>query len=153
MVFSSLEFVLVFFPIVFSVYFFLNKKRVISGSKYWLVLSSLFLQLLECQLSTINFVFYFRKFLYLESSQRLRKLSLRIRSKKNLYLMFGIFFNLSLLCYFKYLDFFTETSICCPVLILYFSTMLSLLQSVFLPCSKLLLLLTPTKASSLNVIS
>lgn len=42
MIFSSFIFILVYLPIVFAVYFILNKVRLVSAGKIWLVLASLF---------------------------------------------------------------------------------------------------------------
>lgn len=42
MIFSSPEFIFLFLPIVFAVYFLLNKFRLPYASKIWLVLASLY---------------------------------------------------------------------------------------------------------------
>ena len=42
MLFSSYEFILLFLPLSFFIYFYLNKKRLINASKSWLVFVSLF---------------------------------------------------------------------------------------------------------------
>ena len=42
MLFNSIEFLFIFLPIVFFVYFFLNKKRLINLATGWLVIASLY---------------------------------------------------------------------------------------------------------------
>ena len=42
MIFSTYEFILIFLPIVFITYFFLNKFKMYTISKIWLVISSLY---------------------------------------------------------------------------------------------------------------
>lgn len=55
MLFNSYEFIFLFLPITFFVYFFLNKKRLSEAAKGFLVLSSLFfLQLVEHRVSAAN---------------------------------------------------------------------------------------------------
>ena len=55
MLFNSYEFIFLFLPVTFFVYFFLNKKRLTEAAKGFLVLSSLFfLQLVEHRVSAAN---------------------------------------------------------------------------------------------------
>ncbi|MFW0696746.1 MBOAT family protein, partial [Aliarcobacter butzleri] len=42
MLFNSYEFIFIFLPVMFVVYFYLNSKRLILGAKIWLVVGSLF---------------------------------------------------------------------------------------------------------------
>jgi alginate O-acetyltransferase complex protein AlgI len=42
MLFSTPEFILLYLPIVFFVYFFLNRLRYVLAGKVWLVIASLF---------------------------------------------------------------------------------------------------------------
>ena len=42
MLFNSYEFIFLFLPITFVIYFWLNKKRLTQASKAWMVFSSLF---------------------------------------------------------------------------------------------------------------
>lgn len=105
MLFNSYEFIFFFLPITFFIYFYLNHKRLIELSKAFLVASSLFfyawwninyLPLIVVSM-LVNYVIG-------------RKLSgfgtyKKIYSRK-LLLSTGIIFNLSLLAYFKYVDFF-----------------------------------------------
>jgi alginate O-acetyltransferase complex protein AlgI len=106
MIFSSLEFILIFFPIVFLTYLILNKLKLTTLSKTWLVLSSLFfysywnINYLPLILSSILINFAISKVLTEYENYRGMLFS------KKLILAIGIVFNLSLLGYFKYMDFF-----------------------------------------------
>jgi len=103
MLFNSYEFIFLFLPITFFIYFYLNSKRLIVGAKAFLVLSSLFfysywnIKYLPLILSSmiINFA--------IGSSLNGNK---NIKIGKKTILTFGIIFNLGLLGYFKYADFF-----------------------------------------------
>jgi D-alanyl-lipoteichoic acid acyltransferase DltB (MBOAT superfamily) len=105
MIFSSFEFIFLFLPITFGVYFYLNKKNLIKLATSFLVFSSLFFYswwnvvYLPLILFSVVINFLTGKFL-------LKKISKKI-SKKML-LILGIIFNLSLLGYFKYSDFFIQ---------------------------------------------
>ncbi len=100
MLFNSYEFLLLFLPITFFVYFYLNSKKQIVVSKIFLVLASLFFYswwnpiYLPLILASMLFNFFV--------GQRLSK-----KSTKNM-LIFGIVGNVALLGYFKYTDFFIE---------------------------------------------
>lgn len=108
MLFNSYEFIFLFLPITFFVYFYLNSKRLTYASKGFLVFASLFFY------SYWNIV-YLPLILasmlvnYLVGNQ-LNKYDSSIKksfSKKTV-LIFGISFNIALLAYFKYTDFFIE---------------------------------------------
>ena len=103
MVFSSFEFIFLFLPITFCIYFYLNKNRLAVGSKYFLVLASLFFyswwNILYLPLILASMLFnYF-------VGNRLASTKRRSSSRK-LLLVTGIVSNLLLLGYFKYADFF-----------------------------------------------
>ena len=90
-----------FLPIVFIVYFFLNHKRLIIASKIWLVGSSLFfivghIAYLPLLLTSLFFNYAVGLILGKEQSKVNRKAILVV----------GILFNVGLLGYFKYCDFF-----------------------------------------------
>ncbi|OCL93283.1 MBOAT family O-acyltransferase [Arcobacter porcinus] len=103
MLFNSYEFIFVFLPIVFVIYFYLTHKRLISGAKAFLVFSSLFFYswwnvlYLPILLSSVLFNYVIANIL---SKKEFKKSF----SKKSV-LIFGIVANLSLLAYFKYADF------------------------------------------------
>jgi alginate O-acetyltransferase complex protein AlgI len=100
--FNSYEFIFYFLPIVFFVYFFLNKKRLILAAKFWLVASSLFFyswwNIQYLPLLLISLVINFTV------GSLLGKNHLKIN--RRLVLILGIIFNVSLLGYYKYFDFF-----------------------------------------------
>jgi len=101
MLFNSYIFIFAFLPFTFIVYFYLNHKKAHNSSKIFLVASSLFFYAwwnviyLPIILCSILFNYTFSNFF------------LRDNSKKPL-LFLGILFNLSLLGFFKYYDFFVE---------------------------------------------
>ena len=101
MLFSSYIFILIFLPLVLIGYFAINKvSSESSAGKYFLILSSLFFYgywfppYLLIILSSIIINFFIAK-------------SLRRDPKKYLF-YFGLFFNIGLLGYFKYRDFFLD---------------------------------------------
>ena len=106
MIFSSLEFIFIFFPVVFFGYFISNKLRLITFSKVWLIFSSLFfysywnINYLPLILSSIFVNFAISKILIEYGNYK------KIYFPKKIVLVTGIIFNLSLLGYFKYMDFF-----------------------------------------------
>jgi len=97
LLFNSYAFIFVFLPLVFFVYFFLNKKRLSNLAKAFLVSASLFfyaywsVYYLPILLGGIVFNFLVSKFLAKHQSKAI--------------LIFGIVCNLALLGYFKYADF------------------------------------------------
>ena len=97
MLFNSYVFIFAFLPLVFFVYFFLNKKRLSTLAKAFLVSASLFfyaywsVYYLLILLGSIVFNFLVSKFLAKHQSKAI--------------LIFGIVCNLALLGYFKYADF------------------------------------------------
>lgn len=104
MLFNSYEFIFLFLPITFGVYFYLNRKKYLIVGGNWLVLSSLFyysywnLKYLPLILLSIFFNFIIGSSLTREDKpEKIRKKGL---------LLFGLIFNLSLLGFFKYADFF-----------------------------------------------
>lgn len=104
MLFNSYEFIFVFLPITFVVYFFLNKKKLTEASKALLVVSSLFFYSwwnpVYLPLILISMVFNYVIGTSLGKSQEHK-----IVSKKKLVCV-GVVGNLGLLGYFKYSDFF-----------------------------------------------
>ena len=108
MLFNSYEFIFVFLPITFFIYFYLNHKRLTEASKGFLVCSSLFfyswwnVAYLPIILASMVFNYVIGKKLNKTSKDKRKGFS-----KKSI-LIFGIIFNLSLLGYFKYADFLIE---------------------------------------------
>ena len=102
MLFNSFEFIFLFLPITFFVYFLLNHYRLIGASKSFLVLSSLFfyswwnIAYLPIILTSILFNYFIGEYLAGE------------KKYKKTVLIFAIIGNLSVLGYFKYMDFLIE---------------------------------------------
>lgn len=106
MLFNSFEFLFVFLPIVFFLYFYLLQKRLIVGAKALLVFSSLFfyswwnIAYLPLMLTSIFFNFIVGNAL----NENINKVNIN----KNLLLGLGVLSNIALLAYFKYSDFLIE---------------------------------------------
>ncbi|PLY05635.1 MAG: membrane-bound O-acyltransferase family protein [Arcobacter sp.] len=104
MLFNSYEFIFIFLPITFFIYFYLLNKRLVVGAKGFLVFSSLFFYswwnpiYLPLILTSMLFNFIIGNSL----NDNFKKIKI---SKKSL-LTVGVIANLSLLGYFKYADFF-----------------------------------------------
>jgi len=104
MLFNSYEFMFMFLPITFFIYFFLNKKRLLIASKVFLVFSSLFfyswwnIKYLPIIIISILFNYFIGNQISIQQNI----------NKKKLLLTIGIIFNVSLLGYFKYYNFFIE---------------------------------------------
>ncbi|MFY9088519.1 MBOAT family O-acyltransferase [Arcobacter aquimarinus] len=100
MLFNSYEFLLVFLPLTFIIYFYLNSKKLITLSKIFLVIASLTFYswwnviYLPLILGSMIFNFYVGQFLGKKPTKQM--------------LTFGIIGNVALLGYFKYTDFFIE---------------------------------------------
>ena len=104
MLFNSYEFIFLFLPITFLIYFYLNKKRLTEASKAFLVLSSLFFyswwNIVYLPLILVSMLFNYIIGTSLTKEEQHKKVS-----KKSL-LIIGIIANVVLLGYFKYSDFF-----------------------------------------------
>ncbi len=110
MLFNSYEFLFLFLPISFIIYFFLNKQRLTSASKGWLAFTSLFfyswwnIVYLPLILTSILFNYSLtRSMLDHDENKKI------ILSKKTIF-QIGLIFNVGLLGYFKYMDFFIENT-------------------------------------------
>jgi len=105
LLFNSYEFIFLFLPITFFIYFYLNQKRLTIASKGFLVFASLFfyswwnILYLPIILASMLFNFIIGSSLNEEKKIKIHKKSL---------LIFGILSNIALLIYFKYSDFFIE---------------------------------------------
>ena len=126
MLFTSLEFIFMFFPIVFGVYFILPIK----AKNYWLLASSL----LFYAWGEPRFVFVM--ILSIIVNYILAIMIEKFQKQKKVYLIIAVILNLGLLFCFKYLNFFTsfihdifpqsqslfpETSIALPIGISFFT--------------------------------
>jgi alginate O-acetyltransferase complex protein AlgI len=108
MLFNSSEFIFIFLPVTFFIYFYLNKKRLTIASRGWLVFTSLFFYswwnviYLPLILGSMLFNYILGSTLTNDRKNKNNRFS-----NKSL-LLFGILMNLLLLAYFKYADFFIE---------------------------------------------
>ena len=106
MLFNSYEFIFVFLPISFFVYFYLNRLRLTRASKAFLVFASLFFyswwNISYLPLILVSILFNYTIGTVLSDETKNKKIS-----KKTL-LTIGITINVILLAYFKYMDFFIE---------------------------------------------
>ena len=107
MLFNSYEFIFLFLPVTFFVYYYLIGMRFIEASKVFLITSSLFfyswwnIYYLPIILISLLFNYTIGKSLSQYSRQK------NVCSKKSI-LLFGIVCNLLLLGYFKYINFFID---------------------------------------------
>ncbi len=105
MLFNSLEFLFIFLPIVFTVYFLISKTRLIKYSNLWLLIASLYfyayykIEYLPLIIISILFNYTMGYFIQKDFKQGMKKFLL----------IFAIVGNLGLLCYYKYFNFVLET--------------------------------------------
>lgn len=103
MLFHSKEFLLYFFPLTFTIYFLLQKYTPQKISKIWLTLAGFFFYgwwkpiYLTLLLASIGFNYVFVQLLLGQQKGSLKRKQIFV---------FSIIFNLGLLGYFKYFDFF-----------------------------------------------
>ena len=102
MLFNSYEFILLFLPITFFVYFYLAKKQSIISSRVWLIFTSLFFYG-WWNIAYLPIILCSMVFNYLVGA-RLAYVGKKGLNKK-LLLSFGVVSNLTLLAYYKYADF------------------------------------------------
>jgi D-alanyl-lipoteichoic acid acyltransferase DltB (MBOAT superfamily) len=107
LLFNSYEFIFFFLPVTFFGYFYLNKLRLTEAAKAFLVAASLFFyawwNVKYLPLILVSMIVNYavgRELARYEQNGR--------RYSKKALLWAGIFFNLALLGYFKYTDFFLE---------------------------------------------
>jgi len=110
MLFNSYEFIFAFLPISFFVYFYLNSKKLTTAAKAWLVFTSLFFyswwNITYLPLILISILFNYtitNTMIEYDKSRR------KYFSKRSL-LHAGLLFNIGLLVYFKYMDFFISNT-------------------------------------------
>ncbi len=106
MLFNSLEFILYFLPVTLVIYFLLLRWRLTIAAKSWLLSASLFfyswwdVKYLPLILGSVLFNYTIGGLL-----ADYEKIGRKVVSKRSLF-VFGVFANVLLLCYFKYMDFF-----------------------------------------------
>lgn len=107
MIFSSTVFIMLYLPIVFSVYFLLNKQRKIFAGKLWLVAASLFFygywSVLYLPLLLVSICFNFFVGAVISPHSKLPLASYR----RTIFIL-SIAANIALLVYFKYINFFID---------------------------------------------
>jgi alginate O-acetyltransferase complex protein AlgI len=102
MIFSSFEFIFIFLPLVFVIYFYINKNKFFKIGTLFLAISSLFFY------SYWNII-YLPLILLSISVNYLLSISIKkYTSFKSPIMFLGILLNISLLGYFKYSDFFIQ---------------------------------------------
>ena len=103
MLFNSYEFILAFLPVTALAYFFLNRLRLVSASAIFLALASLFYygwwNPIYIPLILLSIVFNYG------AGEGLRRLADDAPARRPLFIL-AVGFNLSLLGFFKYADFF-----------------------------------------------
>lgn len=101
MLFNSIEYIFIFLPIVFLLYFYFNSKRLTIMSKATLVFSSLFFyswwNTIYLPIILVSMLFNYTIGNSFDQTKKIKNKPL---------LIIGICANLSLLGYFKYVDFF-----------------------------------------------
>ena len=103
MLFNSFDFIFAFFPITVFIYFYLNRKHLTVFSNIWLVLASLFFYgyflpkniLIMLSSILVNYAFGYQ----MNETKNVNKKAL---------LTIGIIFNVLLLGYYKYANFFVD---------------------------------------------
>ena len=108
MLFNSYQYLLILLPVSLAVYFILNKKKLTTASRVWLVLASLFFYCwwnvlyLPLMLGSILFNYVLGSALTTSAIARYKAREVNRR----ILLTIGVAANLGLLGYFKYADFF-----------------------------------------------
>lgn len=102
MLFNDTNFIFIFLPLVFILYYFLNSFRLIYLSKIWLIVASLYFYA-YWNISYLPLIFISMLFNY-NFGLFLRRTTQSARKKR--ILIFAITTNVLALCYYKYVDFF-----------------------------------------------
>ena len=102
MIFSSYEFIFIFLPLTFCLYFYLNKNKFTNLATGSLAFASLFFY------SWWNIIYLPLILVSVTINYLLSQLILRSKLSKLFLLILGVLFNLSLLGFFKYSDFFLQ---------------------------------------------
>ena len=105
MLFNSYEFIFLFLPLTFFIYFYLNKKHLTEASKGFLVFASLFFYS-WWNIAYLPLILISMLFNYVIGRQLSGKREKDKHYAKKSLLTLGVLFNLGLLGYFKYADFF-----------------------------------------------
>ena len=106
MLFNSYEFIFLFLPLSFFIYFYLLQNRLVIGAKGFLVFASLFFYS-WWNISYLPIILWSMLFNYVIGNS-LNENFKKVQVNKKFLLTFGVISNLALLAYFKYTDFFLE---------------------------------------------
>ena len=105
MLFNSIEFLFIFLPITFFIYFGLNKLKLVKMATAWLVIASLsfysYWKLEYLPILLVSMLFNYSVGSTLTSDNKLR-------INKRFIMIFAIIMNIALLAYYKYFDFIIE---------------------------------------------
>jgi D-alanyl-lipoteichoic acid acyltransferase DltB (MBOAT superfamily) len=141
MLFNSYEFIFLFLPATFFIFFWLNTKRLIQTSKAWLVFASLFFyswwNIIYLPLILASILFNFSIGSTMTKMDKIQAKTRKKISRKTL-VVFGIISNILLLGYFKYGFFYCQYN----TLFKYLSQVTSdkfLLRSLILSCLPMML--------------
>ena len=100
MLFNSYAFIFAFLPTTLLIYFLLNKQKLTLASKVWLISASLFFY------SWWNIIYFPLIVLSILVNYSTSRVLIDGNNRKKPFLLLGLGFNLGLLGYFKYTDFF-----------------------------------------------
>lgn len=109
MLFTAIEYIFLFLPLVFQVYFLVSKSRFRWMSNLWLAIASVVFygwwnyKFIPILFASIVFNYFIGSILTKEQNKIQHENALK---KRKIVLIIGIIFNISLLGYFKYADFF-----------------------------------------------
>lgn len=102
MLFNSYQYIFIFFPLTFFIYFYLNKKKLTEIANFFLVVSSLFYY------SWFNRTYFLLISFSITFNYFTVKLLYKYKNKSKTILFTGILTNIIILCYFKYYNFLIE---------------------------------------------
>lgn len=105
MLFNSIEFLFIFLPITFFIYFGLNKLKLVKMATAWLVIASLAFYS-YWKTDYLSLILVSMLFNYSVGSTLTKDKKLKINRK--LLMIFAITANVGLLCYYKYFNFIIE---------------------------------------------
>lgn len=112
MLFSSYQFIFFFLPITFFIYFWLNHLKLLIASKVWLISANLFFyswwDISSLPILLLSIIVNFSIGSYLRSENLKPNSTNRTNSHKKAAFILGIAFNLLLLGYYKYTNFFLD---------------------------------------------
>lgn len=102
MLFNSYVFIFAFLPISFILYFLLIRLRYINLAKIYLIVASLFFY------GWWNFIYVFLLLASITTNYLISQQIINSLKKRKAWFITGLIFNITLLCYFKYMDFFID---------------------------------------------